>query len=453
VTRPAERSGLAAETEELGFWRTRRWWILAGQASAGVYVAAAMSFVATLAAARALGPSGFGALELAVVAVGAVAVLLDFSLEEAVIFHGTRALAAGDPAGLRDLVRRSLAVDVAIGVGVLALVAVAAPWFGDAVSRGELPAALVRLAALEAFAGTVNGTTGALLVVGGRPHLRAWASAFANAARVAGVLVAAALDAGPIGILAGLVAGSALGSAAQATWAWRTGRRLWAARPAPGVGAGVRVATRQVLWFGINSSATTTLVAVRMALVSVLLGRTLGPTAVGVLAVAMFPIAVVEVASSPLRLVMIPEQATLAARGRPDVVWDGLLAYAKASLLVGIPGAAIGWVALPGLLPFLYGSGFDAAVGPARILLVAALASLVVAWAKALPAALGRPAIRTAMVVAEIAATAVLVVALHERGVRGVAAALSIAAVLVAAAWWLVARRMLRAPAGSREAR
>jgi O-antigen/teichoic acid export membrane protein len=172
-----------------------------------------------------------------------------------------------------------------------------------------------------------------------------------------------------------------------------------------------------------------------------------------VFAVAMFPIALVEVASSPLRLLMIPEQARLAARGRPDVVWDGLVAYAKASLLVGVPGAAIGWVILPPALSFLYGSGFDAAVEPARILLVAALASLVVAWAKALPAALGRPAVRTAMVVAELAVTAVLVVALHGRGVRGVAVAISIAAVLVAAAWWLVARRMLRPPAGAREAR
>lgn len=442
------------EDEELTFWRTRRWWIRAGQASAGVYVATALSLVATLVAARTLGPSGFGALELGVIAVGGVATLLDFSLEEAVIYHGSRALAAGDVAGLRTLVRMSLGIDVAIGVGVLVLLTALAPWFGDAVSRGELPAGLIRLAALEAFVATVNGTTGALLVVSGRPQLRAWSAAIASGARVAGVLVAAAIGAGPIGVLLGLVAGSALGSAAQLSWAWRTGRRTWGeangGSRADTPGNSSRVTARRLLWFGLNSSATTTLIALRVAVVSVLIGRTLGPAAVGIFVVAMFPITVVEVASSPLRLVMIPEQAMLAARGRPDVVWDGLLAYLKASLVVGVPGVVVGWFVLPEVLPLLYGSGFDAATDPARILLVAALASLAVAWAKALPAALGRPAVRTAMSLGELAFTAILVAVMYDQGVRGVAAAVSIVAAVAAAAWWAVARRMLRPVVGTR---
>jgi O-antigen/teichoic acid export membrane protein len=202
----------------------------------------------------------------------------------------------------------------------------------------------------------------------------------------------------------------------------------------------------------MQSSVTTTLIALRIAAISVLLGRSLGPAAVGIFAAAMFPVTLAEVASSPLRLLMIPEQATLAARGRPDVVWNGIVAYAKGSILVGLPAVALGWLVLPWLLPLLYGESFDAAVRPARILLVAALAGFVVAWSKALPAALGRPGVRTAMSLVELALTVAALAVLAGRGVTGVAVALSAVAVVSACAWWIVARRMLVPVSGNAQA-
>jgi O-antigen/teichoic acid export membrane protein len=261
------------------------------------------------------------------------------------------------------------------------------------------------------------------------------------------VVVAAIADTGALGMLTGLVAGSAVGAGVQAVLAWRAGRNAWA-----GASEGrAPVPAGEVVRFAIHSSVTTTLIALRFAAVSVLLGRSLGPAAVGIFAVAMFPVTLAEVASSPLRLLMIPEQATLAARGRPDVVWNGIVAYAKGSALVGLPAAALGWLVLPRLLPFLYGSSFDAAIRPARILLVAALAGLVVAWSKALPAALGRPGVRTTMSLLELALTAGALAALADRGVTGVAVALSAVAVVTACAWWIVARRMLVRVSGTAE--
>jgi O-antigen/teichoic acid export membrane protein len=106
---------------------------------------------------------------------------------------------------------------------------------------------------------------------------------------------------------------------------------------------------------------------------------------------------------------------------------------------------------LPRLLPLLYGSSFDAAVRPARILLVAALAGLVVAWSKALPAALGRPGVRTGMSLLELALTVVALAALAGRGVTGVAVALSAVTVVSACAWWIVAWRMLAPMSGTAE--
>jgi O-antigen/teichoic acid export membrane protein len=437
----------AVATDELSFWRTKRWWLRAGQTSAGLYVASALGFVSTLVAARVLGASGFGALELAVVAVTSVATLLDFSLEEAVMHHGARALARGDGAALRRLIRTSLGIDLAIGVAVLAVLTVAAPLVVDVVSDGDLAVALIRLAALEAFVVTLNGTTGALLIVCGRAHLRAWSSAVANAARLVAVLFAAAGGADPTGMLTGFVVGSAIGAAVQAFLAWNTGRSTWHDSREGDVRAHEASAARLVT-FGMHSSVTTTLVAVRYAAAFVLLGRTLGPGAVGVLAVALFPVTLADVASSPLRLLMIPEQATLAARGRPDVMWNGLVAYAKGSLAIGVTAAAIGWLLLPNLVPLLYGESYDAAIRPARILLVAAVTALVVAWSKALPAALGRPGVRTAMSAAELVVTIAALAIVAGGGVNGVAAALSVVSVVTACAWWIVARSIL-APASA----
>jgi O-antigen/teichoic acid export membrane protein len=67
-----------------------------------------------------------------------------------------------------------------------------------------------------------------------------------------------------------------------------------------------------------------------------------------------------------------------------------------------------------------------------------------VAWAKALPAAVGRPGVRTAVSSLELVISVAAVLVLADRGVDGVATAISIATVLVAIVWYFVARRMLK---------
>jgi O-antigen/teichoic acid export membrane protein len=91
----------------------------------------------------------------------------------------------------------------------------------------------------------------------------------------------------------------------------------------------------------------------------------------------------------------------------------------------------------------LYGPSFEAATTAARLLLPAAIATLAVAWAKALPASVGRPQVRTVVSLIELAATGVLVVVFAGRGADGVAAALSLVAVASACLWVFIARRML----------
>ena len=106
----------------------------------------------------------------------------------------------------------------------------------------------------------------------------------------------------------------------------------------------------------------------------------------------------------------------------------------------------------PWLLPVVYSDAFAPAVDAARILLPAAIATLAVAWAKALPAAAGRPEIRTWVSLGELAVTSVAVLLLGRRSAEGAALAISISTVVSGFLWWIVAGRMFSGSNAEQEA-
>lgn len=421
------------------FWRRRSWLVQTGRSGIAMYTFAILGFATNLVVARALGPHNFGAVVLAMTTVGFLATLLDFSLEEAVLHHGANALERDDPGSLRTLIRTSLRLDVTVGVAVFAILVSAAPTIATFVSDGMLAPRLLVLAGLELLVSTANGTTGAVLLLSGRPELRAWALAWTAALRFAAVLfVINVLGGGAERILVAFAVGAGLGAIAQATVGRIIERRMWGSSIA---GRPVRVAP--LMSFGFHSSTTTTIIAVRLALVTVVLGRGAGPLEVGLLAIAMLPVTLAEIATSPVRTTVLAEQAKLAAAGRFDVLLRAVKGYTAGALAVGLVAAVFGWAFLPTLLRRLYGDGYASAATTARLLLPAAVASLAVAWAKGLPAAIGRPQVRTWVSLVELAATAVVVIPLAARGAEGVAIALSIVAAIVAILWWSLARRIL----------
>jgi O-antigen/teichoic acid export membrane protein len=168
-----------------------------------------------------------------------------------------------------------------------------------------------------------------------------------------------------------------------------------------------------------------------------------GPPAVGILRVALFPVTFATVAAAPLGIALLPEQASLDARGRVDDLRRSVRGHALLGLAVGIGGAVAGWFALPWIVGVLYGGRFDAAIGPARILLVAAVATLAVGWSRTLPAAIGRPGVRARVAAFELVLTAGAVGLLASGGPVGAAAGISAAAVGAGVAWWIAAARML----------
>jgi O-antigen/teichoic acid export membrane protein len=413
---------------------------MAGQTSVAVWASTALAFVATVVAARALGPGGYGQVVLAVSVATLVGTLLDLTLEDAVVYHGFRALEAGQMGTLRSLVRRSLALDMTIGVVVAAVIVASAGPVADLVSGGRLPPGLLRIAALAGLAATVDGTTGGILLVASRPDLRARVMAATNTLRLGGVLLAVQLG-GPEAIVASYAIATAMGAALQAFLAWWLGWRRWSTR---GVTGGEPAGARALISFGFHSSLSTTLFSGRELMIPILLGSLAGPTAVGLFRVALLPVFAAGVASAPVRMLLLPEQTKLAASARYETLWRSIRAHTLAGLALGLPAAVAGWFALDLVIPLLYSEEFRGAVDPSRILLIAAVAHFACGWWKTLPTAVGRPELRTLVAGSSFVVTIALLALLGGRGSEGAALAFSVAAVVTGIAWLVLARVLLR---------
>ena len=400
----------------------------------------ALAFIGTIVAARALGPDGFGEVVLAVATATLIGTLLDLTLEDAVVYHGYRALEAGHMRALRTLIRRSFALDLAIGVVVAAVIIAFAGPLADLVSGGRLGADILRLAALAGLAATVDGTTGGVLLVAGRADLRGWIMLVTNAFRLGGVVIAVQFGGAEAVVVAYAVA-TAIGSLFQASLAWAVGWRHWQGR---GGAEAAPVGVRVLVSFGFHTSLSTTLFSGRDMLIPILLGSLAGPAAVGLFRVALLPVTAVSVAGGPVRLLLLPEQARLAAGNRFETLWRSIRAHTLAGLAVGVPGAVIGWFALETLIPLLYSEAFTGAVDASRILLIAAVAQLAGSWWKTLPTALGRPELRTVIAASSFALTIALLILFADRGSEGAALAYSLAAVITTGAWFALARPLLR---------
>ena len=80
---------------------------------------------------------------LAVATVASIVTLLDFSLEEAVVHFGAVALSTNDVAGTRGLIRRSLTLDVIVGLAVFVAVTAFSGPIASAASVGRLASVLI----------------------------------------------------------------------------------------------------------------------------------------------------------------------------------------------------------------------------------------------------------------------------------------------------------------------
>jgi O-antigen/teichoic acid export membrane protein len=420
----------------------RSLWHRIASSSIALWGSTALGFLGTLVAARALGPTEYGKVALALGTATLIASLLDLTLEAGVVHHGSRALADQDIGELRGLLRGAMIVDFAIGIVICGAMVLLAGPIADAASAGHLESSMIRIAALASLAATLDGTTGAVILLAGRPELRAWSMAATNLARLAGVGVAVGIGTGTAaGVLAAYVLGGAVGGLSQAIVAWHVGWRRWRERSRR---TDFREVIRKLLPFAVHSSLSSTIVSAADSLILVLLGRTSGPAAVGLFRVARLPEMVGGLATAPIRLVMFPENARVAASGRLDELERQLVRWSAISLAIAIPGAIAGWFLLPWLIETLYGEQFAAASDAARILLVTALLLFGFPWTKTFAAVIGRPQIASAMAAVLLVVALPITLIFAEHGQDAAAAGVSGGVTAMTVGYLWVARRYFR---------
>jgi O-antigen/teichoic acid export membrane protein len=424
------------------FWSQRGWWGKVGKSSVAIWGSTGLALVGSIVAARALGPDEYGAVVLALATASFVTLFLDLTLMDGVVHHGFKALESGDTGSLRSLLKAAFLTDLTVGVVVAGiLMAIAGP-LADIASGGELDPWLVRLAALVGLVMTVDSTTGAILLLARRPDLLGWMMAVTNVTRLLAIVIAIQLDAAPGLIVGSYVLGALVGAVAQVAVARRVAWNEWR-RAQPTRSA--RSWARPLMSFGVHSTLAGTFQSTEKALVPMILGGLAGPAAAGIFNVALLPITVVLTALGPFRLMLLPEQTRLAARGDIGALRKTVRGYTGIALAIAVPGAIAGWFLLPVLIPALFSSQFDDAVEPARIMLAAAVAHFAIgSWSKIFPVAVGWPRLQSVMSGAYMAVSVGLTAALAG-GLKstGGAIATSAAAVSTSVAWWFLAERVL----------
>jgi O-antigen/teichoic acid export membrane protein len=417
--------------------RSRVLWRRAATA-AGVYGAALVGFLATVIAARELGRTEFGLLALVIASTGFLQMLLDFTIDEALVKYGFRYVAREDFGRLRRLFRVAALVKVGGGLVGTAALLVLAPFADDLFGEQGLFVPLL-IAAAVPLVQSPEGLAGTVLLLRRRTDVRAAFLLVSMALRLAGLAIGAsfALREAVIGIVVAQVAATlAVGTAGRIAF-----KRFppAAQRPLAEDGPGLRR-------FVIQSTIGTGIGSARATFPVVLVGLVTGAAQVAYFRVAQAPQSAFASLSAPARLVLLTEQTHDFEHGRIDRLRAMLTRYmlgTTAALAVVVP---ILWWQMPAIVPAVYGgSEFAGAVDASRLILAAAAIQVVWGWTKSFPVSIGRPILR---VIAQGIEVAVLIPALLVMawlwGATGAAAAVVISSAVFAAVWTVFLLRLRR---------
>jgi O-antigen/teichoic acid export membrane protein len=407
--------------------------------AAGTYGSVGLGVLATLVAARELGPHAFGLFSLVVVTASFFQILLDLTVEDVMIKFGYRYQTAGRWGRLRRLYSRGLALKAVGGLLAACVVAVLAP-FADSIFGNDDLFTPMLLVALLPVVVIPEAIAGAVLVLVGRYDVRGGFLSLTQAFRLAGI--AAGAQYGIDQAIVGLVLGQAAASLAVGGAGFAFFRRLPAVPSEP-----LGEDRPQILRFVVQSSVATSLVALRGTIVPLLLGVVTSPTQVGYFRVAQAPQTGLAALSSPVRLIMLTEQTRDWEAGSPDAVFSGIRRFTLTATLVMAVSVPPLYVFMPDLVRGFYGSAYSPASTAARLMLLTGAIQLVFAWSKSFPVSIGRAGLRILTHGIETLVVIPLVVVLGDHwGATGAATATLIATCVFAAVWVVALGRIRGSP-------
>ncbi len=404
----------------------------------GTYGSVALGVLGSIVAARELGRDAFGLFTVVLVGANFFQILLDLTVEEAMVKFGYRYQTAGRWGRLRRLYGRGLALK-ALG-GVLAAIAllVLAP-FADSIFPSKHLLVPMLISALLPIALIPESLAGAVFVLAGRYDIRGWFLVVTQGLRLAGMATGAHF--GVNETIVGLVAGQGAASAAVGIAALAAFRRLPRASTEP-----LAEDRRDILRFVVQSSIATGIISLRGYVVPLLLGMRFvaTPRDAGYFKVAQSPQTGFAALTSPIRLIMLTEQTRDWEAGSTDAVFANVRRFSIAALALMAVTVPPTYVFMPDLIRLVFGAQYLPASDAARLMLLAGAIQLVLAWTKSLPVSIGRPWLRIVTHGLETLVVIPLVIVLGRYWEATGAAVASLIATGVFAAVWLVALEWLR---------
>jgi O-antigen/teichoic acid export membrane protein len=385
----------------------------------GIYLGTILGVGMTVVAARELGTDDFAKFAAVFAATGFFQLLLDLTIEEALVKYGFRYMTVEDWPRLRRLFELSLAYKVAGGaIGSVAILILAA--LSHVIWSGQHLAWPLAIGAFIPLAQSIEGVAVGALILRRRYDLRAYFSAVSMALRVAGIGIGS-ID-GVTGAVAGMlvaqvVATGAIGAAGLAAF-----RRF----PAHPRGGSLESDSREFRRFVFQSTVGSGLVSTRSQLGTPLIGVIAPFQETAFFRNAQAPLTGMAALSTPARLVLLTDQTADFERGRHDRVLRSIRRYTIWSTAVMAVATPVLWALMPWLIGIPYGAAFrEHATTAARILLFAGALQLIFAWTDTLPITLGRPGLRIAAHVLELLVFVPLLLVLGDRwGATGGAAAM-----------------------------
>lgn len=402
----------------------------------GIYGSALLGFAATIVAARELSKDDFARFALVFGTTSLLQLFVDLTIDEVVVKYGNRYAAREQWGRFRRLFQVGLAVKMAGGAaGTLAVVGAALAsrwiWTTNGLETAMLIAALIPLIQQP------EGMAGAVLLVRNRYDLRGLLLAWSMALRLVAIAIGARH--GLVALFAGVVIAQAISTVSVGGVALAVFRRWPRAAAVP-----LAEDAKEIRGFAIQSTIASGLMSLRTSLPVVLVGVVASPAQTANFRAALAPQTSLASLSAPVRLVLLAEQTRDVEHGRADRAFALLRRYIGATVAIGVAVTPLLWWAMPTLIRWVYKAKYVVAADAFRVMLLAAMVQFVFAWTKSFPVSIGRPGLRTAGQVVEIAVLVPAMLVLGARyGATGAAGGVLAGAVALGV-FWVVALARIR---------
>jgi O-antigen/teichoic acid export membrane protein len=401
----------------------------------GVYAATVLGVGTTIAATKILGSAAYAQFAVVFSIVGFFQMLLDLTVDEALIKYGFRYVTAEDWGRLRRLFEVALAFKLVGGLLALAAIAALAPFSHAVWHQHDLTAPLL-VGAFVPLAQATETVAGCALILRERLHVRAWFYTVGMGARLAGTALGATH--GVVWAMVGLLAGQVVSSLAITSTGWAAWRSfpLRESRPLGDDAAELRR-------FVVSSSAATSLTSGRATLGTWLIGAIAPFRQAAYFRNAQAPLTALAAISSPARLILLAEQTADYERGHRDRVRRLLRRYILFSALVMCVVVPAGWFLMPWAMEIAYNHDFrEHATQAGRVVLFVGALQFVSGFSKTLPVSIGRPNLRVVSHAIEVAVFIPLLVVFGRLwGATGGALAMLVSTGVFCAVWaWLLVR-------------